>query len=89
MKKTVFLMTFLLLGVCTGMFAQNKTSGKVSDIVDAKYVDALKRDGKIVVTHEDQVVNLKLMPKTAYASRASSRLRGYRFRLRPCALQKK
>ncbi|MBR5032785.1 MAG: hypothetical protein IKX70_03885 [Treponema sp.] len=69
MKKTVFLMTFLLLGVCTSMFAQNKTSGKVSDIVDAKYVDALKRDGKIVITHEDQVVNLKLMPKTAYASK--------------------
>ena len=56
------------------MFAQNKTSGKVSDIVDSKYVNTLKRDGKIVVTHEDQVVNLKLMPKTAYASNIKNNL---------------
>ena len=62
------------LGVCTGMFAQNKTSGKVNDIVDAKYVAALKRDGKIVVTHEDQVVNLQLMPKTAYAANIKNNL---------------
>jgi len=73
LRKTVFLITFLLLGVCTNMFAQN-TSGKVADIVDSKYLATLKRDGKIVVTHEDQVVNLKLMPKTAYAAKIKNNL---------------
>lgn len=67
-KTTLFITSFFLLGVCTGMFAQNKTSGKVSDIVDAQYCSQLIKDGKIVVTHEDQVVNLKLMPKSDYAA---------------------
>ena len=73
MRKTVFLITFLLLGVCTNMFAQN-TSGKVADIVDSKYLATLKQDGKIVVTHEDQVVNLKLMPKTTYEANIKNNL---------------
>ena len=69
MKKKIFFITAgLFLGVCTNMFAQNKTSGKVKDIVDSKYLSQLTKEGKIVVTHEDQVVNLELLPKTAYAS---------------------
>lgn len=55
------------------MFAQN-TSGKVADIVDSKYLATLKQDGKIVVTHEDQVVNLKLMPKTTYEANIKNNL---------------
>ena len=75
MRSKIFIASaILILGACTSMFAQNKTSGKVSDIVDSKYVNTLKRDGKIVVTHEDQVVNLKLMPKTAYASNIKNNL---------------
>ena len=74
MRKTVFLITFLFLGVCTSMFAQNKTSGKVKDIVDSKYLSQLTKEGKIVITHEDQVVNLELMPKTAYASNITKNL---------------
>ena len=75
MKKKIFFITAsLFLGVCTSMFAQNKTSGKVKDIVDSKYLSQLTKEGKIVVTHEDQVVNLELMPKTAYASNIKNNL---------------
>ena len=73
-KTTLFITSFFLLGVCTNMFAQNKTSGKVSDIVDAQYCSQLIKDGKIVITHEDQVVNLKLMPKSEYASNIKANL---------------
>ena len=74
MRKTVFLITTLILGVCTNMFAQNKTSGKVADIVNSKYLSQLKKEGKIVITHEDQVVNLELMPKTDYAANIKNNL---------------
>ena len=56
------------------MFAQNKTSGKVADIVNSKYLSQLKKEGKIVITHEDQVVNLELMPKTDYAANIKNNL---------------
>ena len=75
MRRKIFLIsTFLLLGVCTGMYAQKKTSGKVEDIVDPQYLTQLKTEGKIVITHEDQVVNLKLLPKSAYQSTIKNNL---------------
>ena len=75
MRNKIFIASILLiLGVCTNVFAQNKTSGKVADIVDSKYLAQLKKDGKIVVTHEDQVVTLELMPKTAYSANIKNNL---------------
>ena len=73
-KRTLLITTALFLGVCTSMFAQNKTSGKVKDIVDSKYLSQLTKEGKVVITHEDQVVELELMPKTAYAANIKNNL---------------
>ena len=73
-RKFFILSTIFMLGICTGLTAQNLTSGKVEDIVDSKYLNTLINQGKIVVTHEDQVVNLELMPKTAYASTIKNNL---------------
>ena len=56
------------------MFGQTKTSGKVKDIVGDRFYSQLIRDGKIVITHEDQFVNLELIPKSQYASKLKSNL---------------
>lgn len=75
MKKILFYTAAtLLLGVCTNSFAQNKTSGMAKDIVPEEYYSQLKKDGKIVVTHEDQNPNLDLIPKSQYASKIRSNL---------------
>ena len=73
-RKTLFISILLVLGVCINLFGQHKTSGKVKDIVGEKYYSQLVKDGKIVVTHEDQVVKLELMPKTAYGSNIKNNL---------------
>ena len=75
MKRIMFFTAVtLLLGVCTNSFAQNKTSGMAKDIVPEEYYSQLMREGKIVVTHEDQNPNLDLIPKSQYASKIRSNL---------------
>ena len=75
MKRIMFFTAAtLLLGVCTNSFAQNKTSGMAKDIVPEEYYSQLMREGKIVVTHEDQNPNLDLIPKSQYASKIRSNL---------------
>ncbi|MCR4743573.1 MAG: hypothetical protein K5866_11975 [Treponema sp.] len=75
MKRIVFFTTaMLLLGVDTSLFAQNKTSGTAKDIVGEKYYSQLIKEGKIVLTHEEQVVNLELIPKSQYAVKLKSNL---------------
>ena len=56
------------------MSGQSKTSGNVKDIVGDRFYSQLIRDGKIVITHEDQFVNLELIPKSQYASKLKSNL---------------
>ncbi|MBO4533944.1 MAG: hypothetical protein IKX70_07355 [Treponema sp.] len=73
-RKFILISTILLLGVCINMFGQTKTSGKVKDIVGDRFYSQLIRDGKIVITHEDQFVNLELIPKSQYASKLKSNL---------------
>lgn len=75
MRSKIFIVTIILvLGVCTNMFGQNKTSGNVKDIVGAKYYKQLINDGKIVITHEDGSSNLDLIPESDYASKIKSNL---------------
>ncbi len=75
MKRRFFLIsTILILGVCTNMFAQNKTSGNVKDIVNEKYYSELIRSGKVVITSEEGKNQLELIPKTQYASKIKSNL---------------
>ncbi len=56
------------------MFAQNKTSGNVKDIVNEKYYSELIRSGKVVITSEEGKNQLELIPKTQYASKIKSNL---------------
>ena len=56
------------------MFAQNKTSGNVKDIVNEKYYSELIRSGKVVKTSEEGKNQLELIPKTQYASKIKSNL---------------
>ena len=75
MKRIMFFTAAtLLLGVCTNSFAQNKTSVMAKDIVPEEYYLQLKKDGKIVVTHEDQFPKLELIPESQYASKIRSNL---------------
>ena len=75
MKRIIFFTAAtLLFGVCTNSFAQNKTSGMSKDIVPEEYYSQLMRDGKIVITHENQVPDLKLIPKSQYVSNIRSNL---------------
>ena len=73
-KRSLLITAAIFLGVCTNMSAQTNTKSKVKDIVDSKYLSQLTKEGKIVVTHEDQVVNLELLPKSSYTANIKANL---------------